>query len=80
MREFIKYQEVFLNKLEGKNSNWDMFEMELGKVQGKLDTIMNRNELVPKLAQIEVMESEIEKLVEEVEDLKRKKEQKRRWL
>ena len=57
-----------------------MLEMELSKVQGKLDTIMNRNELVPKLAQIEVMESEIEKLVEEVEDLKRKKEQKRRWL
>ena len=80
MREFIKYQEVFLNKLEGKNSNWDMFEMELGKVQGKLDTIMNRNELVPKLAQIEVMESEIEKLVDVIEDLKRKKEQKRRWL
>ena len=78
MREFIKYQEVFLNKLEGKNSNWDMFEMELGKVQGKLDTIMNRNELVPKLAQIEVMESEIEKLVDVIEDLKRKKEQKRR--
>ena len=57
-----------------------MFEMELSKVQGKLDTIMNRNELVPKLAQIEVMESEIEKLVDVIEDLKRKKEQKRRWL
>ena len=39
----------------------------MSEVQGKLNDVMDRNELVPKLALIEIMEGEIEKLIEEVE-------------
>lgn len=75
VQEFINYQESFIKKLEGKNSNWDKFEHELAGVQVQLNEVLGQGGLVPKLARIELMESEIESLVEEVEDLKKLKEQ-----
>ena len=77
VQEFVNYQEHFINKLEGKYSNWEMFEMDINQVQVKLDSIMSKNELVPKLALIEILETDVENLINEVEELKKLKDKKR---
>ncbi len=53
--------------------------MDLNQVQVKLDSIMSKNELVPKLALIEIIETDVENLINEVEDLKKQKDKKRFW-
>jgi hypothetical protein len=51
--------------------------MDLNQVQVKLDSIMSKNELVPKLALIEILETDVEDLINEVEELKKLKDKKR---
>lgn len=53
--------------------------MDLAETQNKLNEIMAENELVPKLALIEIMEGEVEQLIDEVEQLKKQKERRRLW-
>ena len=40
---------------------------------------MDKNELVPKLALIEILEEEVEKLIDEINELKKQKERRRVW-
>ena len=53
--------------------------MDLSDAEAKLNDIMDKNELVPKLALIEMLEEEVEKLIDEINELKKQKERRRLW-
>ena len=53
--------------------------MDLSDTEAKLNDIMDKNELVPKLALIEILEEEVEKLIDEINELKKQKERRRVW-
>ncbi len=53
--------------------------MDLSDAEAKLNDIMDKNELVPKLALIEILEEEVEKLIDEINELKKQKERRRLW-
>lgn len=52
VREFIKYQEGLMRKLEGKATNWDNLELQLNEVEFRVERQMAERDFPVKLAKI----------------------------